>query len=371
MFIDWNQQPVLLLATRLLADRDAKSFQYEKGAAYDRQQIQMGLRKGNTVLIHYRRRSDLYQSVLIMQDADLKPGKVSPEQHKYWRYVASVRSYFDWLPDKNGYRLLQHCLEAFQGRRYGELEHLEEMDNPRYASMCFQNIHHIGDTKSGQELEAFLTMPLERLRLGCGIQCTEAMPPLGPNQRPRLYAAALKLLRFALRLDHVRYCSEAEEALGIAMRPLLQLQDERVLATLSAVVLALKEQRTGLPIGGVFGAGKTRSAAVLLAGLLVYDPSLKLMVVTKENVAAHAIAEHLVALQLPQEVQQLMGRLVGYYEQRRKGSGTPLDLPVENRNHHIRQKSLLIGCGGGLLMECGQPYSPVSDWIKQVDLIGG
>ena len=119
----------------------------------------------------------------------------------------------------------------------------------------------------------------------------------------------------------------------------------------------------------MFGAGKTRSAAVLFAGLLVFDPSLKLMVVTKENVAAHAIAEHLVALQLPQDVQQLMGRLVGYYEQRRKGSGTPLDLPVENRNNHIRQKSLLIGCGGGFLQECGQPYSPVSDWIKQVDLV--
>ena len=39
-------------------------------------------------------------------------------------------------------------------------------------------------------------------------------------------------------------------------------------------------------------------------------------------------------------------------------------LPVENRNHHKRQKSLLIGCGGGFLMECGEPYSPVSDWIK-------
>ena len=34
-------------------------------------------------------------------------------------------------------------------------------------------------------------------------------------------------------------------------------------------------RRTGLPIG-VFGARKTRSAAVLLASLLVFDPSLKL-----------------------------------------------------------------------------------------------
>lgn len=58
-----------------------------------------------------------------------------------------------------------------------------------------------------------------------------------------------------------------------------------------------------------FGAGKTRSAAVLLAGLLVFDPDLKLMVVTKENVAAHAFAEHLVALGLPQEVQEKMGHL--------------------------------------------------------------
>ena len=89
VFIDWNQQPVLLLATRLLPNRDAKSFQFEKGAAYDRQQIQMGLRKGNAVLIHYRKGSDLYQSVLIMQDADLKQGKVNPEQHKYWRGARS------------------------------------------------------------------------------------------------------------------------------------------------------------------------------------------------------------------------------------------------------------------------------------------
>ena len=73
---------------------------------------------------------------------------------------------------------------------------------------------------------------------------------------------------------------------------------------------------------------RARPAAVLLAGLLVFDPSLKLMVVTKENVAAHAFAEHLVALRLSQEVQQLMGRLVGYYEQRRKGSGTPLRLKI-------------------------------------------
>ena len=107
-----------------------------------------------------------------------------------------------------------------------------------------------------------------------------------------------------------------------AILPLLKLADGHVLATLSAVVLALYEGRTGIAVSGVFGAGKARSAAVLLAGLLVFDPSLQLMVFTKENVAAHAVAEHLVALRLPEHIQQRMGRLVGYYEQNRKGSST-------------------------------------------------
>jgi len=134
------------------------------------------------------------------------------------------------------------------------------------------------------------------------------MVPIGTHQRPKLFAAAaLKLLRFAIGIDTVRLMNDAEEALRLAMKPLLSLPDEHVLATISAVVLALREGRAGLPIGGVFGAGKTRSAAVLLAGLLVFDPDLHLMVVTKENVAAHAFAEHLVALQLPEEVQTKNG----------------------------------------------------------------
>ena len=143
----------------------------------------------------------------------------------------------------------------------------------------------------------------------------------------------------------------------MALLPLLRLEDGHVLATLSAIVLALCEGRTGLAISGVFGAGKTRSAAALLAGLLVYDPSLQLMVLTKENVAAHAVAEHLVSLKLPDHIQGKMGRLVGYYEQNRKGSYTPLDIPPSNRNQVLRQKSLLIGCGGGFQQECGQHFN--------------
>ena len=75
-----------------------------------------------------------------MQDADLKPGKVNPEQHKYWRHVFSVRSYFDGLPETIAFTFCSTALEAFAGRQYGELKHLEEMENLRFASMTFQNL---------------------------------------------------------------------------------------------------------------------------------------------------------------------------------------------------------------------------------------
>ena len=142
-------------------------------------------------------------------------------------------------------------------------------------------------------------MSRERLRLCCGLQCTDRLHPNGPRQRQKFFTAALKLLWFAVGIDSVQCENAAQAALHAAMWPLLRLEDGHVLATLSATVLALCEERTGLAISGVFGAGKTRSAAVLLAGLLVFNPSSKLMVLTKENIAAHAVAEHLVSLQLP------------------------------------------------------------------------
>ena len=160
---------------------------------------------------------------------------------------------------------------------YGEVHHLQGRDEDEKHSFVFQNIYHIGDTKSAQELEVFLRMSRKRLRLCCGLQCTDRLHPNGPRQRQKLYTAALKLLWFAVAIDSVQCENAAQVALHAAIWPLLRLEDGHVLATLSAIVLALYEGRTGLAISGVFGAGKTRSAAVLLAGLLVFDPSLKLM----------------------------------------------------------------------------------------------
>ena len=366
--IAWDHKPLLLLATALLPNRTTASFESEAGPPYDKQRIQMGLRSGNTVLICFRSGVGHFQSVLIALAADLHSNKPWQGQHKFWKYVSPIRTYFAWLPERLARTYCSAALNKCPDIPYGEVYHLQGRDEDEKHSLVFQNIYHIGDTKSAQELEVFLRMSRERLRLCCGLQCTDSLHPNGPRQRQKLFHAALKLLWFAIGIESVQCENAAQVALHAAIRPLLRLEDGHVLATLSAIVLALCEGRTGLAISGVFGAGKTRSAAVLLAGLLVFDPSLKLMVLTKENIAAHAVAEHLVSLQMPDYLQEKMGRLVGYYEQNRKGSYTPLDILPANRNQVLRQKSLLIGCGGGFQQECSQQFSPVADWMGSIDL---
>ena len=87
--------------------------------------------------------------------------------------------------------------------------------------------------------------------------------------------------------------------------------DCHFLAVLTVLVQSILEGRTDCPISGVFGAGKTRAAAAMIAGLVVMDPTLKVMVVSKENAAAHAFAKHIESLQLPPSLEEKFGRLVG------------------------------------------------------------
>ena len=109
--------------------------------------------------------------------------------------------------------------------------------------------------------------------------------------------------------------------------------DCHFLAVLTALIQSILEGRTDCPISGVFGAGKTRAAAAMIAGLLVMDSTLKVIVVTKENAAAHAFAKHIESLQLPPSLEEKFGRLVGTTElEKGPASRTKLDvLPNEAR----------------------------------------
>ena len=149
---------------------------------------------------------------------------------------------------------------------------------------------------------------------------------------------------------------------------LRQQHEGHFLSMVSSLVLAILTGRTDLCVSGVFGAGKTRAAAALIAGLMIMDPSLNLMVMTKENTAAKAFTDHLLSLQLPESVYGRAGR-IGYLETKKGASHkTRLDIEQERRNDVLGQKKLLIGCGGGFQQEAQQRYSPVRNWLSTVHL---
>ena len=219
----------------------------------------------------------------------------------------------------------------------------------------------------------YTNMAPERLCLGCGLRVEEKFTPISPGERGRLFAASVKLLQFALRAVSAsaseKELTEEEGALLRAIRPLVRNTDCHFLAALTALVQSILEGRTDCPISGVFGAGKTRAAAAMIGGLLVMDPTLKVMVVTKENAAAHAFTKHVESLQLPPSIQGKVGRLVGATElQKGPASKTDFDVPPAFRNDVLRGKQVIIGCGGGFHQECSQPYSPVARWMADVDV---
>ena len=201
------------------------------------------------------------------------------------------------------------------------------------------------------------------------LRVDEPFAPISTGERKKLFYAAQKLLTFVLHEVSAQTLSAEETALKIALRPLIINKDGHFVAAVISMYQSLLEGKTDCPISGVFGAGKTLSAAAMIAGLLVMDPSLTIMIVTKENVAAHAFVKHFLRLGLPESINCLVGRLVGYVEMKKgPANQTALDIPPAFRNDVLRSKRVLVGCGGGFHQECQQPYSPVASWMEDADV---
>ena len=95
-------------------------FEREAGPPYDKQRIQMGLRSGNTVLLCFRSGVGHFQSVLIALTADLHTNKPWQGQHKFWKYVSPIRTYFAWLPEQLARTYCSAALDRRSDLPYGE-----------------------------------------------------------------------------------------------------------------------------------------------------------------------------------------------------------------------------------------------------------
>ena len=162
---------------------------------------------------------------------------------------------FAWFPSDLAEAFCLPALQLDPNRQYCTLAQCVSPQTPK-SIITVDQLYFIGDSRSASELEVFINMPIERLRVGCVHSSTCCSG-------------------FAMSSGSCQTNNAAEEALWHAMYPLLCNSDEHVLATIRSLVLALREERTDLPLSGVFGAGKTRSAAILVVGLLVFPHKRK------------------------------------------------------------------------------------------------
>ena len=371
----WGTLPLLLFSDpRMVHPVDVNQFQGQAAHRLHQQRIQLGLRKGMTVLVYYRVQSgphvnEVFQAVLIAQESVANRGKKT--ENKRWKRVVPSETEFAWLPPTlhGPFAVMPYVGEGtadiwpFMKRTWGYRDVLSKRTFSLWiwCSLVTQEVR--------KSLLFSPTWPLK----GCVFRAEEKFTPIFPGERGSLFAASVKLLQFALRASSAsasaKGLTEEEGALFQAIRPLVTNPDCHFLAVLTVLVQSILEGRTDCPISGVFGAGKTRAAAAMIAGLLVMDPTLKVMVVTKENAAAHAFAKHIESLQLPPSLEEKFGRLVGVTElEKGPASRTKLDVLPGFRNTVLRTKQVIIGCGGGFHQECTQPYSPVARWMSDVDV---
>ena len=143
--------------------------------------------------------------------------------------------------------------------------------------------------------------------------------------------------------------------------------DGHVLTVTVALLLAIPTGRSDLCIAGVFGAGKTRSLAVLLIALSCELEDFSAVVYAKENVAAKAFSDQISDLSPP--TQATFGRLLGRIEEGKgEAYATKIDVRCSNRNRIIWCKRILIATGGSATAEMAiaMRYSSFSQWLSRI-----
>ena len=141
--------------------------------------------------------------------------------------------------------------------------------------------------------------------------------------------------------------------------------DGHVLSTLCAVTMALLTNRLDLCIQGLFGAGKSKSMAILILALLELDDSkkLKILFLCKENSGTKSFADLLLWLDPPSGVLGRIGRLVGDQERNKSSyAHTKFDINPRERRQMLSKCQLILATGGTVAQDLTMQWSTLK-WI--------
>ena len=228
-----------------------------------------------------------------------------------------------------------------------------------------------GCTKPTREVTAVAQTPPCRYHLGLGIYNVQtAVEGMDGNKRSHFLHLCGQLLRLVLIPCHVEgelHTWTRSTALSFAAE-----LDGHVLGTLCAVTMALLTNRLDLCIQGLFGAGKSKSMAILILALIEIDvtDSLKILFICKENSGTRSFADLLLWLDPPSGVFGRIGRLVGAQERNKSSySHTKFDIHPRERRQMLNKCQLILATGGTVAQDLTMQWSTMGGFMQELSLL--
>lgn len=273
--------------------------------------------------------------------------------------------------------LLGGSLDRFARRPLNNLQYrlgnlqvvdLAVQDLPQYVTVV--DVYAFGTTRPAKELYAVSNTPWNRLPRGLGLLCDNHPATSMPMDR-RVYLQSL-LSQYLERLTtpwHISLPGKHDNWFRARVLPFAIDEDAHFLAVVTALQMALVTGRLDLSIQGLFGAGKSRAAALLIVGLMALDTEhrLNFMVICKENTGTKSFMRMIRYIGVPDELHQRIGRLVANEVEQDSMGSTPYDIPHKNRAKLVKSCSLLAMTGGTYAADrCG--WSHLAGWQENLVL---
>ena len=269
-------------------------------------------------------------------------------------------------------------LQVLHERYLREGQGLEPVDatvkddkGPLPPTFFLQDIWMFGCTKPTSEVTAVAQTPLCRYQLGLGIYNVQtAVDGMEGGKRSHILSLCGQLLRLVLIPCHIQgepYSWIRSTAISYAAE-----LDGHVLSTLCAVTMALLTNRLDLCIQGLFGAGKSKSMAILILALLELDDSKKLRILflCKENSGTRSFADLLLWLDPPSGVLGRIGRLVGDQERNKSSDAhTKFDINPRERRQMLSKCQLILATGGTVAQDLTMQWSTLSGFMQDLTLM--
>ena len=151
--------------------------------------------------------------------------------------------------------------------------------------------------------------------------------------------------------------------------PIAADEDGHVVAATSAVALALATGKLDVCVQGLFGAGKSRAAAILLLGLMALDTEgeCNFQVVCKENTGTRSFIEMVEYLEFPTEMYQRIGRIV-LDREAQNATSTYFDIRHSARSERLPQCRLLVMTGGSFANDRCSTFPSLDTWLSKLAL---